>query len=192
MDVNKIQIRKDGFIDKQLVVPIQLTWDYLGLDQSIDEYEADIIKQVTGKYGDFEVTRFAHAPIKINDPYSNIPFEPTDIQYEFNFFSGGSLSASTSWKNNYITEGFTPEEIFYYTNNFSNSFFKLDLYDNVDEIIDEIYDDFEKELKQGQDNYNKLWNMYSELKKENKELKALLPTDIDTANVWTWKKKENK
>jgi iron-sulfur cluster repair protein YtfE (RIC family) len=44
------------------------------------------------------------------------------------------------------------------------------IYDNVDEIIDEIYDDFEKELKQGQDNYNKLWNMYSELKKENKEL----------------------
>jgi hypothetical protein len=40
------------------------------------------------------------------------------------------------------------------------------IYDNVDEIIDEIYDDFEKELKQGQDNYNKLWDMYSELKKE--------------------------
>ena len=50
----------------------------------------------------------------------------------------------------------------------------------------------EIKLKKGQDNYNKLWNMYSELKKENKELKALLPTDIDTANVWTWKKKENK
>jgi len=66
------------------------------------------------------------------------------------------------------------------------------IYDNVDEIIDEIYDDFEKELKQGQDNYNKLWDMYSKLKKEDKELKALLPTDIDTANVWTWKKKENK
>jgi len=27
-----------------------------------------------------------------------------------------------------------------------------------------------KELKQGQDNYDKLWDMYSELKKENKEL----------------------
>ena len=66
------------------------------------------------------------------------------------------------------------------------------IYDNVDEIIDEIYDDFEKELKQGQDNYNKLWDMYSKLKKEDKELKALLPTDIDTANVWTWKKKEAK
>ena len=50
----------------------------------------------------------------------------------------------------------------------------------------------EQELKQGQENYDKLWDMYSELKKENKELKALLNTDIDTANVWTWKKKENK
>ena len=50
----------------------------------------------------------------------------------------------------------------------------------------------EEELKKGQENYNKLWEMYSELKKENKELKALLNTDIDTANVWTWKKKETK
>ena len=50
----------------------------------------------------------------------------------------------------------------------------------------------QQELKKGQENYDKLWDMYSELKKEDKELKALLPTDIDTANVWTWKKKENK
>ena len=62
---------------------------------------------------------------------------------------------------------------------------------NIDEAIEEIKT-LQQELKQGQDNYNKLWNMYSELKKEDKELKALLPTDIDTANVWTWKKRENK
>jgi hypothetical protein len=133
MDVNKIQITQDGLINKELVIPIQLTWDYLGLDQSIDEYEANIIKDVTGTYGDFEVTRFVHAPIAVSDPYSDNAFEITDIQYEFNFFSGGSLSASTSWRNNYISEGFTPQEIYYYTNNFTNSFFKLDLYDNVDE-----------------------------------------------------------
>ena len=133
MDVNKIQIRQDGLINKELVIPIQLTWDYLGLDQSIDEYEANIIKEVTGTYGDFEVTRFAHAPIAISDPYSDNAFEFTDIQYEFNFYSGGSLSTSASWRNNYMSEGFTPQEIYYYTNNFTNSFFKLDLYDNVDE-----------------------------------------------------------
>jgi hypothetical protein len=133
MDVNKIQIRKDGITNKELVVPIQLTWDYLGLDQSINEYEANIIKEVTGTYGDFEVTRFAHAPIVVTDPYTNDGLEYTDIQYEFNFYSGGSLTTSANWRNTYISEGFTPQDIYYYTNNFSNSFFKLDLYDNVDE-----------------------------------------------------------
>ncbi len=63
--------------------------------------------------------------------------------------------------------------------------------DNVNEAIEEI-ETLQQELKQGQENYDKLWDLYSELKKENKELKALLNTDIDTANVWTWKKKENK
>lgn len=133
MAVNKIQIMKEGFTNKELVIPIELTWDYLGLDQSIDEYESEIIKKVTGGFGDFEVTRFAHAPTLINDPSSTVPLEFTDIQYEFNFYSGGSLSSSGSWRNDYRSEGFTPQEIYYYTNNFSNSFFKLDLYDNVDE-----------------------------------------------------------
>jgi len=131
--VNKIQIRKNGFLNQELVIPIELTWDYLGLDQSIDEYEADIIKKVTGEYGDFEVTRFAHAPIAVSDPYSDNAFEVTDIQYEFNFYSGGTLDDSANWRNNYMSEGFTTDEIYYYTNNFSNSFFKLDFYDNVDE-----------------------------------------------------------
>jgi hypothetical protein len=133
MDVNKIQIRQDGLINKELVIPIQLTWDYLGLDQSIDEYETEVIKKVTGTYGDFEVDRFAHAPLIIQDPLTNNLNEITDIQYEFNFYSGGSLSDSTNWKCNYLMEGFTTQEIYYYTNNFSNSFFKLDFYDNVDE-----------------------------------------------------------
>ena len=133
MDVNKIQIRKDGFVNKELVIPIELTWDYLGLDQSIDEYETEIIKKVTGTYGDFEVTRFAHAPVVVSDPFTDNAFEFTDIQYEFNFYSGGTLDDSANWRNNYMSEGFTTDEIYYYRNNFSNSFFKLDFYDNVDE-----------------------------------------------------------
>ncbi len=62
----------------------------------------------------------------------------------------------------------------------------------VAEMLYDTITKYEEQLRVGQDNYNKLWDMYSELKKENKELKALLNTDIDTANVWTWKKKENK
>jgi hypothetical protein len=62
MSVNKIKIARDGFVDRQLTIPVQLTWDYLGLDQSIDEYEGKIITEVIGVGRDFEVTRFAHAP----------------------------------------------------------------------------------------------------------------------------------
>jgi hypothetical protein len=32
-----------------------------------------------------------------------------------------------------MSEGFTPQDLYYYTNNFANSFFKLDFYDNTDE-----------------------------------------------------------
>ena len=127
MSVNKIKIQKNGIVDKQLTVPIQFTWDYLGLDQSIDEYETKIITEVIGTGRDFEVTRFAHSPL------TGTTTDPTDIKYEFNFFSGGSLDDEVNWKNNYIAEGFTTQEIYYYTNNFTNSFFKLDLYDNFDE-----------------------------------------------------------
>mgnify|MGYP000521509782 CR=1 FL=1 len=58
MSVNKITIQKNGLTDQVLTVPIQFTWDYLGLDQSIDEYETKIITEVIGTGRDFEVTRF--------------------------------------------------------------------------------------------------------------------------------------
>ncbi len=33
---------------KQINIPVQLTWDYLGLDMAIDEYEANVISEVIG------------------------------------------------------------------------------------------------------------------------------------------------
>jgi len=125
MDVNKIQIMQNGFVDRQITIPVQLSWDYLGLDQSIDAYELEVITQVIGVGRDFEVTRFPHAP-ESGDTNN------TDIKYQFYFYSGGSLDDSANWKIDYRMEGFTAQEIYYYSNGFSNSFFKLDLYDNVD------------------------------------------------------------
>ena len=62
MDVNKFFIRKDGFTAKQVNIPIQLEWDYLGLDQSVDLYEKEVITEVIGVGRDFEVSRFANEP----------------------------------------------------------------------------------------------------------------------------------
>jgi hypothetical protein len=124
MSANKITIIPDG-IDKQINIPVRLTWDYLGLDMAIDEYESDVITEVIGVGRDFEIDRFAHAP----DSTTN----NTEINYEFYFYSGGSINDINNWKINYMGEGFTPQDLYYYTNNFANSFFKLDFYDNTDE-----------------------------------------------------------
>lgn len=126
MDVNKVYIRKENFVNKQINIPINLSWDYFGIDQSIDLYENDVISQAIGAGQDFEVDRFANAPFT-GSPYN------TDIQYNFYFYSGGSLSDQNNWILDYRGEGFTTQDIYYYNNNFSNSFFKLDLYDSVDE-----------------------------------------------------------
>ena len=96
------------------------------MDMSVDEYESQVITEVIGVGRDFEVSRFSHAP-------ATGTTDNTQVNYEFYFYSGGSLDDITNWRINYISEGFTPQEIFYFSNDFSNSFFKLDLYDTPDE-----------------------------------------------------------
>lgn len=126
MSVNKFVIKQNNLVDKQINIPVELKWDYLGMDMAIDEYEVNVIKEVIGDGRDFEVSRFAHAPATgtTND---------TLINYEFYFYSGGSLNNSNNWNIDYLSAGFIPQEVYYYNNNFSNSFFKLDFYDTPDE-----------------------------------------------------------
>jgi hypothetical protein len=125
--VNNFVIRQDVIPnDKQINIPVQLTWDYLGMDMAIDEFETQVITEVIGVGRDFEVSRFSHAP-------ATGTTDDTQANYEFYFYSGGSMDDITNWRINYISEGFTPQEIYYYSNDFANSFFKLDLYDTPDE-----------------------------------------------------------
>lgn len=128
MDVNKVTIELEGGQDKQINIPIELSWDYDGIDQSIDLYEEEVITEVIGVGRDFEVTRFA------NEPYTALTYlNRTEINYEFYFHSGTTLTNVNNWSNSYLTAGFSAEDVFFYKNNFSNSFFKLDLYDSPDE-----------------------------------------------------------
>ena len=46
MSVNKFVIRQDGDTDKQINIPVELKWDYLGLDMAIQEYEKEVITEV--------------------------------------------------------------------------------------------------------------------------------------------------
>lgn len=128
--------------DKYINIPIEIKWDFLGQDSAIEEYQENVVEEIIGFPGDFEVLRFAHAP------YDNDT--KTDIKYDFHFFSvngGVPLNPSTEvltatdnfWVTSYVPEGFTTIEIYYYVKPFTKSFFKLDFYDSKDSVTQTNY-----------------------------------------------------
>jgi hypothetical protein len=128
MSVSK-QILFSGFTNNRINIPINLDWEYLDVDSEIKEYENSILNELITTDKDFEVNRFFHAD------YDN----KSEINYEFYFYEGASLSNASNWKIDYRSEGFTTQEVYYYANSFRNSFFKLDFYDSPIESQQENY-----------------------------------------------------
>lgn len=143
MNANKVKILKtdlDGYVN----IPINMQWDFLGNDDSITTYEADVINQVVGPAADFEVARFAH---------NKFPNMDTGINYEFYFYDDTQpITANTvgNWTISYLNNGFTVGEVYYYSKPFTKSFFKLDFYDTTDEKNQQIYLSIILPVQQGQ------------------------------------------
>lgn len=125
MNVNKITIRQNLTNEQELVIPIQMNFDFLDRNNAIEEFEKQAIKNSINQVKDFEVARFEH--------HKDILTEKTDINYNFFFVNSASTVNNAVWSNSYITQGFTPAEVYYYTNSFRKSFFKLDLYDSTNQ-----------------------------------------------------------
>lgn len=104
-------------------IPVEISFDLTGREDAIDRYEKETIDKVINPIDDFETTRFMHAP------WDNNPFK-TEIHYQFNFFdSTQSINNSSSWLDDYQYATFTDKEIYFFSNSFKGSFFKLDFYD---------------------------------------------------------------
>jgi len=132
MSVNKFKILQDD-INKYLNIPVEMTWDFTGRDQAIEEYEKTILNEVIGQPKDFEVLRFSHKP--------NLQAF-TDINYEFNFFDNTVpvlIATPLNWASTYLNTGFNVQDIYYYTKPFTKSFFKLDFYDTPNEPTQKNY-----------------------------------------------------
>lgn len=129
--------------DKYINIPIEIKWDFIGQDDAIEEYQEQVVEEIVGFPGDFEILRFAHAP------YNN--GSKTDIKYDFYFFAdnNGNVPVNPSslvltsnvnnWVTSYIPEGFLTTDIYYYVKPFTKSFFKLDFYDSTDAISQTNY-----------------------------------------------------
>lgn len=138
MSVNKYKILNNNN-SKFLDIPLEIKWDFLGKDDSVEEYERSVLEQVIGSAKDFEIVRFSH-----NDYLDIQQRTKTNINYVFNFYDTiNPVTASTittsNWSDTYLFEGFSTEDIYYYRNSFTKSFFKLDFYDTPEESTQKIY-----------------------------------------------------
>lgn len=122
MSVSKYKILR-ATLDRQLDIPIEIKWDFYGQEDDLQKFQEDTVQKAIGEPKDFELARFQ------NNTYPN-SFD-TSVNYHFNFFTGQSISSATAndWGLTYNSQGFTDKEIYYTTNPFLKSFFKLDFYD---------------------------------------------------------------
>lgn len=130
--MNKFYLKLSD-VNQGLQLPVEVNWDFLGKQDSIEDYESTVIDEIIGTATDFEVSRFYHD--EYNPPNDN----RTSVHYDFRFYSSGVTSVSSTtvastnlWVNSYLAEGFSSTEVYYFSRPFRNSFFKLDFYDSND------------------------------------------------------------
>jgi hypothetical protein len=116
--------------DKDIIIPVEITFDQEGREQGVEEYESEVLERVINGVDDFEISKFAHAPWDTNN-------DVTQVHYQFNFFNPNTPTdfinnppTITDWLDDYQYATFTDSEIYYFSNSFKGSFFKLDFYDS--------------------------------------------------------------
>ena len=124
MNVNKYRIAfNPTTAELDFTVPVEQTWDMTGIDAGYEIYEQEAIKEVIN-FEDFETARITHKSYTLNPSQQNL----TAINYQF-FFKDINTPNGYVTSPSYLPK-FTNKQIYYYTNQFVSSFWKLDLYDS--------------------------------------------------------------
>lgn len=127
--------------DRVLNIPVQLDWELLDIENEVTVLQTQINEEVVGQPIDFETDRFSHSGVT---DVSNINLNEydTSLNYEFYFFSGGTIGGQTSkqnWIVDYRPDGFSTGDVYYFTQGFKNSFWKLDFYDSPSDKGQTLY-----------------------------------------------------
>ena len=138
MSVNKYKILLPEN-NKYLDIPLEMNWDFLGRDDSIQTYQNVILKDIIGNANDFEILQFTH-----KEYIDSSGYKKSAVNYEFYFYDNlnpvtSPVVTPANWINSYLDEGFTTQEVYYYSNSFTKSFFKLDFYDTPQDQTQKNY-----------------------------------------------------
>ncbi len=140
MNNYRIRLNQEN-LSKGLELPVTLSWDMGGVNDSIDLFESDVIRQVINPIDNFETTRYVHQVW--NDSISSKT--QSSINYNFYFYSATTDSNITgettdkNWVEDYRANNIKTVDIIYRVPKFTSSFFKLDFYDSKSTSNQQIY-----------------------------------------------------
>lgn len=138
--MNNYRIRLDEN-SKILKIPITVGWDLAGVNDSIDIFQEEVLRQTVNPIDNFESTRYSHKPW--NNSINEL--DKTSITYEFYFYSASSdasITAQTTnvnWVTDYRANGISTYDVLFMKEVFTKSFFKLDFYDTKSTTNQQIY-----------------------------------------------------
>lgn len=127
--------------DKGIEIPITVSWDVNGINESIDLYEDEVIRQVINPIDNFETTRYSHNPW--NESITNKT--QTSTNYEFYFYSATTNAdivnetTNVNWVTDYRANNISTIDVLFQKEVFKKSFFKLDFYDTKNTSNQQIY-----------------------------------------------------
>ena len=111
--------------DKYINIPVEIKWDFYGQEDSIEQFQENLIDDIIGNPKDYETTRFSHNTYGENSL--------TKLQYNFFFYNSTASNIPTSnilnWTQSYENAGIPYSDVYFKTRPFKKSFFKIDFYD---------------------------------------------------------------
>lgn len=132
---NKYKFTIPVTTDKYLNIPVEIKWDFYGQDDSIEEFQVNLVDDIIGNPKDYETLRFSHNTYGEN-------FQ-TKLQHNFFFYNSTSsdipTSLNTNWVQSYEVAGIPYDDIYFKTRPFRKSFFKLDFYDSKEPSTQKNY-----------------------------------------------------
>jgi hypothetical protein len=134
-----------------------MDFDFEGRENAIQKYETEIKNKLINPIVDLDTTKFSHSsytqtvvtqttftlpngntittPVTFTNVESSINYEC----YFYDYLTGVTSSTVSNWATDYENVGFTDSEIYYFSNSFKGSFFKLDFYDTKNSENQTLY-----------------------------------------------------
>jgi hypothetical protein len=120
-----------NYVDQNIVINTETDIQTnAGWEESLQEFETEILKEIVNPIENYETVRYIHAPYTTTN--GGLTFQQVDLWFEFYFLSGGTYSTD------YTSAGITLHENTQFLTQFSKSFFRIEFYKTPGVVVNNV------------------------------------------------------